>query len=241
MRQSATKYIATVSATSVSRAPLPCFFTILSHFLPLAKGQTDFLREQLHKFIRGDAMKIKVAPGTLLLMLLLCLGGGKEFPATLLAALFHELGHLAAAKLLGIRIAQMEIDVLGAKLYPAGLLPSFGDELCLAASGPLFSLLLSAFLFPYGGLFARTLALTSLSLALFNLLPIGEFDGGRMLHAALSCILDAPAAHRVLAACTYLSLLLLFCLSSCLLLRYGQNLSLAVLTATLFAKFFLTH
>ena len=184
-------------------------------------------------------MKIKIAPGTLMLMLLLCLGGNVQFPATLLAALFHELGHLIAARALGVRIAQMEIDVLGAKLYPAGLLPDFSTELCLAAAGPFFSLLLSAFLYPYGGVFAHTLALTSLSLALFNLLPIGEFDGGRMLHAALSCFCEEGLAHRILSITTYLSLLLLFCLSSCLLLRYGQNLSLAVLSATLFDKFFL--
>ncbi len=186
-------------------------------------------------------MKIKIAPGTLLLVLLLPLGGGINLSATLLAALFHELGHLAAAKILGVRMALMEIDIFGAKLYPAGLLPTFGTELCLAAAGPLFSLLLSAFLAPYTGMFASSLALASLSLGLFNLLPIEEFDGGRMLHATLSCFLEDALAHRVLSGATYLSLLFLFCLSSCLLLRYGQNLSLAVLTATLFAKFFLNN
>ena len=185
-------------------------------------------------------MKFKIAPAVFLLLLLLPLGG-TGLPATLAAALFHELGHLLAAKMLGVRIARMEIDIFGAKLYPAGLLPSFGAELCLAAAGPLFSLLLSAFLAPYGGLFAKSLVLTSLSLGLFNLLPIGEFDGGRILHAALSCFLADGPAHRVLSGATYLSLLFLFCLSSCLLLRYGQSLSLAVLSATLFAKFFLTN
>ena len=184
-------------------------------------------------------MKVKIAPGTLMLTLLLCLNGDAKLPATLLAALFHELGHLIAARLLGVRIGLMEIDLFGAKLYPEGLLPSFGTELCLAAAGPLFSLLLSLFFAPYAGVFFKTLALTSLSLGFFNLLPIGEFDGGRMLHAALSTFLDDGAAHRVLSATTYLSLLFLFSLSSCLLLRYGQNLSLAVLSATLFAKFFL--
>lgn len=184
-------------------------------------------------------MKVKIAPGTLMLTLLLCLSGGAKLPATLIAALFHELGHLSAARLLGVRIGVMEIDLFGAKLYPDGLLPSFGTELCLAAAGPLFSLLLSLFFAPYTGVFFQALALSSLSLGLFNLLPIGEFDGGRILHAALSCFFEDGTAHRALSAATYLSLLFLFSLSSCLLLRYGQNLSLAVLSATLFAKFFL--
>ncbi|MBQ3064141.1 MAG: M50 family metallopeptidase [Clostridia bacterium] len=185
-------------------------------------------------------MKIKIAPGTLLLTLLLALQNDVMLPTTLLAALFHELGHLLAARLLHIRIARLEIDLLGAKLYPAGLLPSFGAEFCLAVAGPLASLLLPLCLYRVSGKFAAALSLASLSLALFNLLPIGEFDGGRMLHATLSAHLADGVAHRVLSVTTYLSLLFLFCLSSCLLLRYGQNLSLAVLSATLFAKFFLT-
>ena len=184
-------------------------------------------------------MKIKIAPGTLLMLLLLLPHGGTALPATLVAALLHELGHLLAARLLGVPIALMEIDLLGAKIYPVGLLPSFTAELCLAAAGPAASLCLSLLLLPCTGAFAQALALTSLSLGLFNLLPIGEFDGGRMLHAALSAYFNDAVAHRTLAVTTYLSLLALFCLSSCLLLRYGQNLSLAVLTATLFAKFFL--
>ena len=77
------------------------------------------------------------------------------------------------------------------------------------------------------------------SFALFNLLPISDFDGGRMLHATLSQLLENQTADRVLGVTSYLSLFLLFSLSSCILLKYGQNLALAVLSASLFAKLFL--
>ena len=60
-----------------------------------------------------------------------------------------------------------------------------------------------------------------------------------MLHATLAQFLEGETADRVLAASSYLSLFLLFSLSSCILLKYGQNLALAVLSASLFAKLFL--
>ena len=76
--------------------------------------------------------------------------------------------------------------------------------------------------------------------AAFNLLPVSGFDGGRMFFATLARRLSVRAAVTVLHCGTYLTLLFLFCLSSCLLLRYGQNLPLFVLCAVLFAKIFLS-
>ena len=184
-------------------------------------------------------MKIRVAPALLLFLLLLALGGRFLLFATLIAALFHECGHLLAAALGNIPLRLIEFDLFGAKIYPQGLIPSYKKELLLAAAGPIFSLILGVFLLPYGGVFATALKSATFSLALFNLLPIGEFDGGRILHAALSLLLPNNLADRVLGVTSYLFLLLLFSLASCVLLRYGQNLALTVLCASLFAKLFL--
>lgn len=184
-------------------------------------------------------MKIRIAPATLLFLLLLAFNHNFLLPATLLAALFHECGHLLAARLLDIRIRSMEIDLFGAKIYPASFIPSYRQELLLAAAGPIFSLLLGVFLLPHGGAFAIAMRDATFSFALFNLLPISDFDGGRMLHATLSQLTHSETADRILAATSYLSLLFLFSLSSCILLKYGQNLALAVLSASLFAKLFL--
>ena len=60
-----------------------------------------------------------------------------------------------------------------------------------------------------------------------------------MFFATLARLLPMRTAEILLRAGTYLTLLFLFCLSSCLLLRYGQNLPLFVLSAVLFAKIFL--
>lgn len=184
-------------------------------------------------------MKIRIAPATLLFLIILALTRSLLLPATLFAALFHECGHLLAAKALDIRVARLEIDLFGAQIYPVGFIRSYRAEMLLAAAGPLFSLLLGVFLLPHGGAFGTELRNATFSFALFNLLPISDFDGGRILHATLSQLCQTETADRVLAVTSYLSLLALFSLASCILLKYGQNLTLAVLSASLFAKLFL--
>lgn len=184
-------------------------------------------------------MKIRIAPATILFLVLLAFHQKFLLPAALLAALFHECGHLLAARLLDIRIRLMEIDLFGAKIYPASFISSYRKEMLLAAAGPLFSLFLGVLLLPHDSTFAIAVRDATFSFALFNLLPIRDFDGGRILHAMLSQLLESEAADRILAVTSYLSLFLLFSLSSCILLRYGQNLALAVLSASLFAQLFL--
>ena len=184
-------------------------------------------------------MKIRITPVAVLFLVVLTLTKSYLMPATLLAALFHECGHLLAAKALNVCVACLEIDLFGAKIYPVGFIPSYRAEMLLAAAGPTFSLLLGAFLIPHGGMFIAALKNATLSFALFNLLPIRDFDGGRILQGALSQLFGEDRADRVLAVTSYLSLLFLFSLASCVLLKYGQNLSLAILSASLFAKLFL--
>lgn len=161
--------------------------------------------------------------------------------ATLLCVLVHEYGHLLAARLLGVRLRLLELDIAGARLVTAGLIPSYRAEWLVAAAGPACSLLLALFLLPHHGEFATLALTTTLSLAFFNLLPVEGFDGGRMLASPLAHLLGESAARRALAASSYLALLLLFSLASCLLLRYGENMMLAVLSASLFARLFLAQ
>ena len=184
-------------------------------------------------------MKIRIAPGAILLLLALLQHRAPLLPAFLLAAAVHELGHIGAAWALGIRLRALELDVMGAQLTPALPFPSYRAELLLAAAGPAASLLLGCFLLPHAHPFAQLLLTTTLAFALFNLLPIEQFDGGRIVSALLAPFLPVRAAGRVRGALSYTTLLLLFALSSCCLLRYGQNLALAVLCASLFARIFL--
>ncbi len=183
-------------------------------------------------------MKIEISPTCILMGLVLLHGNAVGFLATLLAMLFHEAGHLLAARMLHIKVERLSFDVFGARITPRGLF-SYKKEAVLAAGGPAASLLLGLWLLPLGGGFPTPLALSSLSLGVFNLLPIDSFDGGRILHGILAGKCRAERASKILALTSYLSLLFLFLLASCVLLRFGENLAIAVLCAYLFAQIFL--
>jgi stage IV sporulation protein FB len=186
-------------------------------------------------------MKIRISPAALLLFFTLWRESPVGFAATLTAMLFHEAGHLLAASALGLPLKTLAFDLFGAKIEPALPLSSYRTEILLAAAGPVFSLLLALLCRPVGSTFAKTLAFTSQSFLLFNCLPIAGFDGGRILEATLSFLGGPHVAAKVLPVLTYLCLLLLFSLSACMLLRFGEQLSLAVLSASLFAKLLLTE
>ena len=185
-------------------------------------------------------MRIRITPGAILFWAAQLAEGNVQTLAGLLAALIHECGHLAAARLTQTPLRLLEIDVMGAKIYPAVQIRSYHAEGALAAAGPFASLLLLLPLAFWAGPFALALRTATLSFAIFNLLPINGFDGGRVLHSLLAGLFSEKVAERVLFFTTYLSLLLLFSLSSCLLLRYGESASLAVLCAYLFAHLFLS-
>lgn len=187
----------------------------------------------------GACLKIRITPGAVLLLSVMALSRNELFFATLLCVAVHECGHLFAAHVLDVRIRTLELDIGGAQLITAGLFPSYRAEWLVAAAGPAASFLLALVFLPVSGDFARSTLQTSISLALFNLLPVRGFDGGRMLHAASAPLLGEGVATRMCAIATYLVLLFLFSLASCLLLRHGENLTLLVLCASLFAKLFL--
>ncbi len=184
-------------------------------------------------------MKIRITPGALLLLAVMLFTGNHLFWATLVAAAAHECGHLLAAHALGVRLRLLELDIPGARLLLAGPLPSYAAEGWLAVAGPAASFLLALLIFPLNGAFFSAVFTATLSLGIFNLLPVGDFDGGRVFAAIVTPLLGESMAERARLAASYLSVFLLFSLSATLLLRYGENLSLAVLSASLFARIFL--
>lgn len=112
---------------------------------------------------------------------------------TALAALLHELGHALALWALGRPPRSLRLNALGASLELGDGL-SYPQELLSAAAGPAVSLL-CAWLGAGSGhyLFAGV----SLTLGLFNLLPVPPLDGGRIFGAACALLLPAPTALAV--------------------------------------------
>ena len=168
-----------------------------------------------------------------------------------IAVLFHGLGHLLAAKLCGVPLQRLQITRTGLRLMTRdSAFPSYTAEGWVALGGPLGNLLGNA-LFLLVAHLARGSAArfflqlcgqlipVSLSLALWNLLPIEGFDGGRLLRCLL-CLTTKEAdkallrAERVLSLCSAACLLALWFFSVYLLLRAGTALSLYLFCAELF-------
>ncbi len=103
-------------------------------------------------------------------------------PPLLCGIVIHELTHIAVMILLNLKISKIHITALGIDIKREMDCTVLKKELLLHLSAPLVNLLLAF-------LFKNTLADFSgvnLVLALINLLPIGNLDGGNALSAVIS-------------------------------------------------------
>lgn len=197
----------------------------------------------IQKHHKSPRLRLSAGLSAVLFALVILLTDSEMALPCLLAAAFHECGHLFAAKTLGIRLSEMKLDLFGARIsVPAGSL-SYRHEFLLCAAGPFFSFLLFLLLsFPHSfrGGFPRNLCDSSLFLGILNLLPVRGFDGGRMLSAVLSEFISPFAAETAEKLFTGLFLILLWGISVYLLLVTSGGLILFVFSTGLFAKVFLS-
>lgn len=127
----------------------------------------------------------------------------------ILAAAVHELGHILAAMILQIDISSIHISPSGARISMPQL--ENWQELLCAAAGPVLgsTLILTARYFP-------TLALCTFFQTIYNLLPLRNNDGERILKCLLKYIIPHQAewitrsvgflsAFLLTAICVYIS------------------------------------
>ncbi len=109
------------------------------------------------------------------------------------SVLLHELSHSLVAQRLGYRVRSITLFIFGGVAAMEGEARRAGDELLIAAAGPVMSLVLAALFFGLGlgtadpatgALFGYS-AYANLALAVFNLLPGFPLDGGRIFRAVL--------------------------------------------------------
>jgi Zn-dependent protease len=104
-----------------------------------------------------------------------------------LSILIHEIGHCVAAYSMGVSVsAPIFIPFFGAFITLKEKAKSFYEEFVIAAGGPiagsaaaLICLILSK-QYPEGSTFLLALGYFTLTMNLFNLVPIGFLDGSRM-------------------------------------------------------------
>ena len=214
-------------------------FANSSFFSPF---ETRYLEFMLPK---KRTMRLTAGISALLFSAVILLTDSSMAIPCLLAAAFHECGHLLFARLLHIPLSELKLDLFGARIEVSSGLISYKEEFFLAAAGPLFSFLLSQVLtFPFLNLlsvpFFEMLRDASLFLGILNLLPVRGFDGARMLSAFLSVLIAPHAAEFIGRFFTGLFLLLLWGISVYLLLITGGGLTLFVFSAGMFFKVFLS-
>lgn len=147
-----------------------------------------------------DRPQAEVTPGFLLLLgILFWLDEGVGLlPWGLAACVLHEMGHVAAAAVFGGRVEKLSLTAVGAELrmaYPVPL--SYGRDSLVAMAGPAANLLFGVLALALGWALAAALTLT---VGLFNLLPILPLDGGRVVYGLLAGRLDSDWAERLMTA-----------------------------------------
>jgi Zn-dependent protease len=131
----------------------------------------------------------------------------------------HELGHAMAARIYGIETRDITLLPIGGVARLARMPEKPGQELVVAAAGPLVNVVIAAVLFVVilattgfssleeitkhpaglGGTFVEGLFLVNVGLVLFNMIPAFPMDGGRVLRAFLAMVMDYAQATSVAA------------------------------------------
>jgi len=124
------------------------------------------------------------------------LNGWQATAAVFSAAALHELGHLAAVRLLGGRTAGFTLSPFGGELRAAGL--SYPGELAAVLAGPGTNLLACLVLaaLPASTEAGYTFLGANLVLGVFNFLPAAPLDGWRAWDLLLCWLLGPDRGGR---------------------------------------------
>ncbi len=132
---------------------------------------------------------VNITPWFLLLITAaVVLSGFRLAVPVLIAAAVHELGHASAIALLGGRVTGLRLGALGAEMeYDAKF--TYLQDAAVAIAGPAAGAALAAVSMwagrALGSSFLCELAAVSLVYTAFNLLPLGDMDGGRAAYAVI--------------------------------------------------------
>ena len=111
--------------------------------------------------------------------------------AWFLTASIHEFAHLLALSLFKVQVLRISIDISGAEIEAANM--DIRSECICAAAGPLSGICL-IMLFRL----VPELAICALFQTVCNLLPLQDFDGGRILKCILTRLFSDKKANQIL-------------------------------------------
>ncbi len=164
---------------------------------------------------------------------------------SILAAIIHESGHIAAMILLKIPPQKICMNPFGIDIVEETLkLRSRKKDAIISLAGPAFNFFscfifaISFYLWPQEKIFS--LAAANLGLGLFNILPVEPLDGGQALYSLLCLRFPEEIALRTTQILSFFTLLPLATVGFLTLFRSGYNftilLSAGYLAALLLLK-----
>lgn len=140
-----------------------------------------------------------------------------------LAAITHELAHIIVYMLLGRKPKEVTLAVEGIRLKASDRYLSPGKEALALFAGCFANLSMFVLL----GLFSRSeemtvMALTHLSLGVFNLLPVGSLDGGMLMRLFLERFFSERLTERLCFSFSVMIVGILFVFSLWMFFRTGN-------------------
>jgi Zn-dependent protease len=122
----------------------------------------------------------------------------------------HELGHALMARVFGIRTRDITLYPIGGVARLERMSTRASEEILIAVAGPLVNVVLGCLLamasIGVGALFGSNatptvfvllLAASNVTLVLFNMIPAFPMDGGRVLRALLTLVVDYVRATEI--------------------------------------------
>ncbi len=126
-----------------------------------------------------------------------------------LAGVVHELGHALAIHGLGGKISRLRVTAVGAEMVISAARPLGAGARCLAAmAGPVSNLAAAALAARMGEEWFFFAGL-NLGLAVFNLLPITQLDGGQIIYHLTALLWSPYGAERVISILSWVTSLAL--------------------------------
>lgn len=123
-------------------------------------------------------------------------------------AIIHELGHLFALNKFGVKILEFKISLFGANIKTENFkkIP-IKSEIIILFSGPLINLILSVVLHITNLIIKNAslnnLVLINLCLAIFNLLPFYNFDGGKIVEILLKSKFNEKLSETIISCISF--------------------------------------
>jgi stage IV sporulation protein FB len=153
------------------------------------------------------------------------------FPMAMGAAIIHEAGHWAAIRAVSGRIRLLRLSVVGAEMQVEGTL-SYMQELVCALAGPAVNLITARFAAKAGW---EAFAGLNLALGVFNLLPIGVLDGGRIFNCMSAMALGPDVGNRLSRGVDSLLALVLL-LGGTALVFFGGSVTLLLVAVWILSR-----